>query len=276
MSGSTSLGTAFYRLYLLHALERGPARPGALLAALHAREGALPVPTGSFSRALQHLLDAGMVAPAPLGAVQLTPLGRGEREAQRLVWGRLIAAAGRLIAGDVPTPEPPPDGGVPTQLVPARREAEAFRERVVVSTVRQAIRRAREEEATFALVLARLFVAHPQPVRARAMTQRALRETLSRATALFGRDVEALRYGEQGVLLVVPTGAGDAAAKAELLRARLTESFAAMSTTVRAFAGARHAVRVGVMPWTAAIATSGELLRCADRTVEVAETPAAA
>lgn len=262
MATNSGLATAFFRFYILCALEVQPARPAALLAALHAREGALPLGGGAFSRAYQQLLDAGLIAPAHAGAVQLTPFGRREREAQRAVWERLSAVVGRLASGDVPNPEPPPGGGVPLPVSRGERVADAYRERVVVAEVRDAIRRAREGGEPFAIVLALLAVAHPRPVHAKAMLHRALRESLGSARSTFGRQVTALRYGEQGVVLISP--AADVDATAELLRARLAESLAAMTATVGAFAGARHAVRVGLARWAPPFATTGQLLQAAE------------
>lgn len=274
MSTSGGLATAFYRLYILHGLEQ-PARPAALLAALHAREGALPLPSGGFSRAVQQLLDTGLIAAAPAGALQLTAFGRREREAQRIVWERLVGIVGRLLAGELPAPEPPPSGGVPLAIPSGERVADGYRERVVVAELREAIRRAREGGEPPALVLALIAVAHAQPVRAKAMLHRALRETLGSARSTFGGHVIALRYGTHGVALLGPERSAEA--QAELLRARLSESLAAMTATVHTFAGARHAVRVGVGRWTPAVLTSAQLLRLAeDALVDDGQTRSAA
>lgn len=273
MGTSVALATAFYRLYLLHVLER-PTRPAALLAALHASESPLPVPAGGFSRALQQLLDAGLVVAAPGGSVQLTPMGERERGAQRAAWERLTALVARLLAGELPAPEPPSGGGTPLPAPRPEPVAEAYRERVVVAEVRDAMRRAREGGERFALVLAQLSVAHAEPGRARAMLHRALRETLGTARSTFGPAALALRYGSHGVALLVPER--DGAAHAELLRARLAESLAAMSATVRAFTGARHDVRVGVASWSPEIVTSAQLLRLAEERLSAEASPTAA
>ena len=266
MATGGGLATAFYRLYILHALERAPARPAAVLAALHAREGPLPFEGGAFSRALQQLLDAGLLIAGPSGTVQLTPMGGRERAAQRAVWERLVAIVARLLAGELPSPEPPADGGVPMTLAPPERVAEGYRERVVIAEVREAARRGRDSGEAFAVVLAQLCVAHREPLRARAMVQRALRETLSACRSMFGPRAVALRYGMDGAALIVPSA--DADAQAELLRARLAESLAAMSATVRAFAGARHGVRVGLARWSPAVLTSAQLLRLAEEALD--------
>lgn len=274
MSTSSALAAAFFRIYILHALG-APARPASLLAALHAREGALPVPAGGFSRALQQLLDAGLVVAGPGGAVHLTPMGERERLAQRAAWERLLAIVGRILAGDLPPPQPPTGGGVPQPLPRPEPVAESYRERVVVAEVRSAMRRAREGGSAFAVVLACISVAHPQPAVARAMLQRALRETLGTARATFGAAAVALRYGTHGAALLVP--ARDAAGQAELLRARLAESLAAMRATVRAYAPARYSVRVATAEWSPEIATSGELLGVAEERLndETAQTDVA-
>lgn len=282
MATSTALAAAFFRLYILHALD-SPARPVSLLTALHAREGALPVPAGGFSRALQQLLDAGLIVAGPAGALQLTPMGERERQAQRTAWERLVAIVGRVLAGELPGPEPPTGGGAPLTM-PRAEAAEscdpaaklgrvalgsgdgvasaAYRERVVVAEVRDAMRRARDDGRPFAVILACVSVAHPRPAAARAMLHRALRETLGTARATFGAGAVPLRYGANGVALIVPER--DAAAQAELLRARLAESLAAMRATVHAYAPARFAVRVGSVVWSPELVTSGEVLRLAE------------
>jgi hypothetical protein len=261
MANAAGLATAFYRLYILDALHHGPARPAALLAALHAREGALPLPGGGFSRALQQLLDAGLIGPAADGAMQLTPFGTREREAQRALWERLIGVVGRLLSGDAPAPELNAASDLPFEMAPGERVAEGYRERVVVAEVREALRAARNDGRLFSLVLAQLAVTHAQPARAKAMLHRALRETLGEARAIFGSDVRMLRYGVRGLALISP---GNGSSRAELLRARLTESLASMSASVRAYAGARYAVRVGDADWTPAISTSQHILRLAE------------
>ena len=267
MGTGAGFATAFFRFYILHALELGPARAAAVLSSLHSRDGALPLESGAFSRALAQLLDGGLILPAPDGAVVLTPMGRRERDAQRPVWERVVGIVARLLAGEFPTPEPPGDGGVP-QLARAREPvSDEYRERVVLAEIRDATRKAGDTRQDLGLVLAEISVAHPQPMRARAMLQRALRETLGRAASSFARDTRALRYGPVGVCLIVL--GEDAEAQAELLRARLLESLGAMGATVRAFAGARYAVRAGAARWSREIVTSGELLRRAEEALAV-------
>jgi hypothetical protein len=261
MASGTGLATAFYRFYILDALERGPARAASLLAALHAREGVLPLPAGGFSRALQQLLDAGLVGPGPEGAMQLTAFGARERESQRALWQQLIGVASRVLAGDAPTGEAAGADDWPVELRSGERVAEGYRERVVVAELRDALRAARDDGRRFSLFLGQLSVAHGQPARAKAMVHRALRETLREARAVFGADASALRYGMSGVALICR---GDGNSGAELLRARLTESLATMVAGVRAYAGARYGVRVGGAAWTPAISTSQHMLRLAE------------
>ncbi len=262
MGTGTGLATAFFRFYFLHALERGPRPARAVLASLHSREGPLPLESGAFSRALGQLLDAGLVVPAEGGCVELTALGRREREAQRPVWQRLCAIIGRLLAGELPSPEPPEGGGVPRLQRAPERMSDAYHDRVVLAQIREAARRAREREDNFGIALAEIAVSHPQPLRARAMLQRALRETLGRAASTFAAGACATRFGPQGVCLIVP-GEG-VEAQAELLRARLLESLGAMSATVQGFAGARYAAHAGAARWTRGVTTSAELLRLAE------------
>ena len=260
MSTGSGLARAFYRLFILHALDDGPQRPATILAALHASEGALPVDGSAFTRAIAQLIDAGLVVPGALGALALTPVGRRERDAQRVVWQRLIAVVGRVLAGDIARPEPPTDGGTALPLV-GDRVTDEHRERVVLAEIRELARRAREGGPAFAVVLADVAIAHPRPAAATAMLQRALRETLGRARSTFGPAVAAHRYGERAVCLILE---GDATAPAELLRTRLLESLGAMRTTVKAFAEARYAVRIGAASFSPAAPTSGAVLRLAE------------
>jgi GGDEF domain-containing protein len=261
MATGSGLARAFYRLFILYALDEAPRRPASILAALHASEGALPVESGAFSKAVAQLIDAGLVRPGALGELELTPLGRREREAQRIVWQRLLEVVGRLLSGVVPPPEPPEDGGASLPVV-GHRVAEEHRERVVLAEIRELARRARDDGATFAVVLADIAIAHPRPSTQTAMLQRALRETLGRAKSTFAVGASAHRYGERGMCLVV--SGDDHATQAELLRARLLESLGAMRATVKAFGGARYAVRIGAACWTAASPTSTALLRAAE------------
>lgn len=262
MGTGSGLAAAFFRLYILHALERAPARPAAILASLHSREGALPLESSAFSKALHQLLDAGLVVPGELGSVALTPMGRRERDAQRVVWERLLAVVTRLLQGDLPAPEPPGNGGVPHRIPVPEPVPDAYRERVVLAELRGALRRAREKDEPLGVALAEVAIAHSQPLHARAMLQRSLRETLGRARSTFAPGASAFRYGPQGVCLIA--GHDDIEVQAELLRVRLLESLGAMTATVRAFAPARYAVRVGTARWSSALATSSELLRAAE------------
>lgn len=263
MSAGAGLAAAFFRLYILYALERAPARPAAILAFLHSREGALPFESGAFSRALQQLLDAGLLVPADAGAVALTPMGRREREAQRAVWARVVTLVARLLEGELPDLEPPTGGGMASAALPPERVSERYRERVVLAEIREAGRRARESGGRLGVALAEVSVAHPQPVRARQMVQRCLRETLGTARSTFARGASALRCGPSGVCLVVRDA--DADTQAELLRARLMESLGAMSAGVASFAPARYDVRVGSATWTSDDVASADLLRRAER-----------
>ena len=260
MGTGSGLARAFYRLFILHALDTGPQRPAAILAALHTSEGALPVESGAFTKAIGQLVDAGLIVPAKLGAFELTAIGRREREAQRVVWQRLVAIVGKLLDGEMPRPEPPEDGGT---LLPIVRDhvADEHRERVVMAEIRELTRRARDGGPRFSVVLADIAIAHPQPAVGTAMLQRTLRETLGRARSMFAANVSAHRYGARGVCLL---SVGEDAAVAELLRARLLESLGAMRGTVKAFGGARYAVRIGAASFSPAAATSGALLRLAE------------
>lgn len=262
MATGAGLATAFYRLFILYALERAPARPAAILASLHACARALPLEGGTFTRAVQQLLDAGLVITAQDAALELTVLGRRERESQRVVWEPLIGLVGRLLAGELPPPEPPTGGGV--RAVSRSREPvpDAYRERVVLAEIREGARRARDADEAFGIALAEISVVHPQPLRGRAMLQRCLRETIGRARSTFGSGVVALRYGPSGVCLVVQ-GEG-VEAQAELLRARLHESLAAMTATVSGFAAAGYAVRVAPVRWSRELLTSGRMLDLAE------------
>ena len=273
MGTGSGLARAFYRLFILYALEAGPQRPTALLGALHACEGAPPVEGGAFSRAIAQLVDGGLVVPIGAGAFELTPLGRRERDAQRIVWERLIAIVGRLIGGEVPRPEPPEDGGT---LLPIARDrvSEEHAQRVVLAEIRALARRAREGGPASGVVLADIAIAHPRPATVTAMLQRALRETLGRARSTFGPDVSAHRYGASAVCLLVSTG--DVDAVAELVRARVLESLGAMRATVKAFAGARYAVRIGAGRFSTAASTSGAVLRLAEAALAAAVAARAA
>lgn len=262
MATGAGLATAFFRLYILHALDRGPARPAALLSSLHASEGVLPVETGTFSRALQQLLDAGLVLPGAAGAMELTAMGRREREAQRAVWARLVAVVGRMLADALPAPEPPTGGGTHVVARASDRVPDQHRERVALAEIRDAARRARETGEPLGVALADIVVTHPRPMRARQMVQRCLRETLGSARSTFAAGTSASRCGPTGICLVVR--GDDVEAQAEILRARVLESLGSMSATVRAFADARFAVRAGAARWSSAVATSAELLRLAE------------
>ena len=122
----------------------------------------------------------------------------------------------------------------------------------------------------FALVLGVADVDASAEATRRAIVHRVIRATLGAAATLFGGDVSAYRYGEADVALVAPLT--DDAARADrlaaLLRARLDELLHGMTTSVRAFAGARWVIRVGEATWSDEVVTSGGLLRAAQDALE--------
>ena len=191
---------------LADALVAGPQRPAAILATVAAER--LPLANGAFGRALQSLLEGGHLAPAPQGAVALTPLGAAERIAERERWTAVVPTVLRLLgelaaraAPVVVAEEPPPD-------YRTAQAAEAYLDRVLIAAVRERLAVARDGGTPFALALARLDLAHPQTATRRAMLHRAMRATLGGASGLFGGDADAYRWGEAGVAVLAPL-AGD-------------------------------------------------------------------
>ena len=260
-AAATGLATAFFRLYLLDALVAGPQRPAAILATVAAER--LPLANGAFGRALQSLLEGGHLAPAPQGAVALTPLGAAERIAERERWTAVVPTVLRLLgelaaraAPVVVAEEPPPD-------YRTAQAAEAYLDRVLIAAVRERLAVARDGGTPFALALARLDLAHPQTATRRAMLHRAMRATLGGASGLFGGDADAYRWGEAGVAVLAPL-AGDPARGARiaaLLELRLDELARSMTASVRSFRDARWRVRSAGSAWTPELPTSGALLR---------------
>lgn len=261
---ATGLATAFFRLYLLEALSAAPARPATLLAKIAAEE--LPLATGGFSRALQALLEGGYLVPAPEGAVALTALGASERLAERERWQRVIPSAARL-AGDAdaaPRPEPVvAEAGVVTYR--AALVAEMYLDRVLLGALRERVAAARDGGRPFVVALGVADVDVASEAARRAMIHRLLRATIGGAATIFGGDASAYRFGDAGVAVVAPlVGESDRGSiLTSLLRARMEELLGTMTTSVRAFKGARWRVRVGGATWTPAVATSGEILRIA-------------
>jgi hypothetical protein len=259
---ATGLATAFFRLYLLDALARAPARPAALLAAASAER--LPFATGAFSRALQSLLDGGNVAPAAAGAVALTGLGAAERIAERERWSAVMPTLARILGEAEPRAMP-----AVVDTVPARRAApvaEAYLDRVLVAAARERAAAARDGGPPFAIVLALVDVAGVGEATRRAMVHRAIRATLGGSGTLFGGDVAAYRYGDSGVAVLAPIG-GDLSRGERLERlvaARLDELLRTMTSSVRAFGAADWSVRCGAATWTDPAGTTTALLRTAE------------
>ena len=98
------------------------------------------------------------------------------------------------------------------------------------------------------------------------MVHRAIRATLGATATLFGGDVTAYRYGDSGVAAVAPSGRDPARGERlrTLVRARLDELMRTMTSTVRAFGGARWNVRAGTATWSEDVATTTVLLRQAE------------
>lgn len=266
---ATGLATAFYRLYLLESLAPQPARPAALLGAISAER--LPLASGGFSRALQALLDGGYVVPAAEGAVALTPLGAAERMAERERWRSVVPAAARLLAEPLTVAPPAPVIAEPPAVRYRTAEvAEAYLDRVLLGQLRERVAEARDGGRRFALVLGVADVDASAEAIRRAMIHRVIRATLGSASAIFGGDTGAYRYGDAGVALIAPIVSDAARADhlSALLRARMDELLGAMTATVRAFKGARWRVRVGGATYEPAIVTSGALLRMAQRALE--------
>ncbi len=265
---ATGLATAFFRLYLLDALALTPARPATLLARIAAEE--LPLATGGFSRALQALLEGGYLVPAPEGAVALTALGAAERIAERERWRRVIPTAARL-AGD-PDPDPRPEPVVAeAAAVPYRSAvvADLYLDRVLLGALRERVASARDGGRPFVLALGLADVDAASEATRRAMVHRLIRATMGGAATIFGGDTSAFRYGNAGIAIVAPAvhDADRCAIITALLRTRMGELLTGMTTSVRAFKGARWQVRVGGATWTSAITTSSDLLRSAQEAV---------
>jgi len=261
---ATGLATAFYRLYLLDALATGPARPATLLARASAER--LPLSSGGFSRALQSLLEGGYLVPAPEGAVALTALGAAERMAERERWMRVIPTVARLVGEDDVLPRPAPViADSPAVRYRTAEVAESYLDRVLIAALRERLAQARDGGRAFALVLGVVDVDAQAEATRRAIVHRTIRATLGGSATIFGGDTSAFRYGDAGVALVAPILA-DAARGLRLgalVRARMDELLRAMTTSVRAFHGARWQVRSGYATWSPEIAASGVMLRMA-------------
>lgn len=257
----TGLATAFFRLYLLESLAAGPARPAALLAGIAAER--LPFASGAFGRALQSLVEGGYLTPAGAASVCLTSLGAAERAAERERWTEMLPTLVRLLGDTEPKPFP-----VIAEVAPprARPVAEAYLDRVLVASVRERIAAARDGGPAFAIVLAQLDVDQVGEATRRAMVHRAIRATLGATATLLGGDVTAYRYGDAGVAAIAAVGRdsdrGDRLRT--LVRARLDELMRTMTSTVRAFGGARWNVRAGAATWSDEVVTTTALLRQAE------------
>ena len=256
---ATGLATAFFRLYLLDALSAAPARPASLLARIAAER--LPFATGAFARALQSLLEGGHLVPAPEGTVALTALGAAERMAERERWTAVVPSVMRLL-GDI-APRPAPVVMEPAPLPYRARVADAYADRVLVAHVRERVAAARDGGRPFCVVLVAIVIQHANEASRRAMVHRAIRASLGGASTLFGGEVTAYRYGDDGVALVAPC-AGDAERLATLARARIDELVRSMTANVRAFHGARWRISAGSARWSAEQSTTGGLLRAAE------------
>lgn len=261
---ATGLATAFYRLYLLDSLASAPARPATLLATIASER--LPLANGAFGRALQSLLEGGYLVPAPEAAVALTPLGAAERVAERERWRAVIPTILRLVnESDMELRPAPTIADVPVVEYRTAAVAESYLDRVLVGALRERVAQARDGGRAFALVLGVADVDAAHEATRRAIVHRCIRATLGGASTLFGGDANAFRYGDSGVALIVPI-VGDerrGARVATLLRARIDELLRTMTTSVRAFVGARWHVRVGDATWTADLVTTGAVLRIA-------------
>lgn len=258
---TTGLATAFFRLYLLESLAAGPARPAALLAAIAAER--LPFASGAFGRALQSLVEGGYLAPTAGASVCLTALGAAERTYERERWSCMLPTLLRILGDASPRPLPVIAEAAPPRVRPV---AEAYLDRVLVASVRERIAAARDGGPIFAVVLGQLDVDGVGETTRRAMIHRAIRATLGATGTLLGGDVSAYRYGDSGVAAIAPTGRD--AERGErlqtLVRARLDELMRTMTSTVRAFGGARWNVRAGAATWSEEIATTTALLRQAE------------
>src|SRR5438477_7245615 len=226
---TTGLATAFFRFYLLEALSGAPARPAAVLTRVSAER--LPFASGAFSRALQSLLEGGHLVPARDGMVARTALGAAERVAERERWSAVVPSAMRLLGDGIPRQ---PATIVEATVAPYRAKvADAYAERVLVAYVRDRVAAAREGGRPFGVVLVAIGIDHPNEATRRAMVHRTIRASLGGATTLFGGDVSAFRYGDEGVALVAARPGHDGLAT--LARARIDELVRSMSSSVRAF-----------------------------------------
>lgn len=255
---STGLATAFFRLYLLDTLSLGPARPASILARVAAEK--LPFATGAFGRALQSLLEGGHLVPARDGMVALTALGAAERVVERERWTAVVPSVMRLLGDLAPRPAPV----LAETPVPAYRAkvADAYAERVLVAYVRDRVAAAREGGRPLGVVLVSIGIEHTNEATRRAMVHRAIRASLGGAMTLFGGDVTAFRYGDEGVALVADRA--DHAGLATIARARIDELVRSMTSSVRAFSGARWHVHAGGATWSIEVGTTGALLRLAE------------
>ena len=254
---STGLATAFFRLYLLDTLSSAPARPASILARVSAEK--LPFATGAFGRALQSLLEGGHLTPARDGMVALTALGAAERMVERERWSAVMPTVMRLLGDVAPRPAPVVAEAIPTYRA---KIADAYAERVLVAHVRDRVASAREGGRPFCVVLVAIGIEHANEATRRAMVHRAIRASLGGATTLFGGDVTAFRYGDEGIALVAPRP--DDRGLVTLARARVDELVRSMTTSVRAFGGARWHVHAGGATWSIEIGTTGALLRAAE------------
>ncbi len=259
---ATGLATAFFRLYLLDALALRPARPATLLASVAAER--LPFASGAFGRALQSLLEGGYLVPAPEAAVALTPLGAAERLAERERWAAVVPTVLRLLGEVGPRAAPAVIAAPPptSRQIPV---AEAYLDRVLVTSVRERVAAARDGGLPFAVVLGLLDVDVPSEADRRAIVHRAIRAMLGSSATLLGGDVSAYRYGESGVAIIAPGGDARRGERvAAVVRTRFDELMTTMTTSVRAFGGARWQAHAGTASWSSAIVTSGALLRLAE------------
>ncbi len=256
---STGLATAFFRFYLLDTLSTGPGRPATILARAAAEK--LPFATGAFARALQSLLEGGHLTPVPDGSVALTALGAAERMEERERWTAVMPSVMRLL-GDI-APRPAPIVAEPAPLPYRARVADAYADRVLVAHVRERVAGARDGGRPFCVVLVAIVIQHPNEANRRAMVHRAIRASLGGASTLFGGEVTAYRYGDDGVALVAPC-AGDADRLAMIARTRIEELVRSMTMNVRAFHGARWRISAGAALWSAELSTTGALLRAAE------------
>jgi hypothetical protein len=255
---TTGLATAFFRFYLLDTLSNAPARPASLLARISAER--LPFASGAFGRALQSLLEGGHLTPARDGMVALTALGAAERVAERERWSAVMPSVMRLLGDVAPRPAPV----VAEPAVPAYRAkiADAYAERVLVAYVRDRVASAREGGRPFCVVLVAIGIEFGNEATRRAMVHRTIRASLGGVTTLFGGDVTAFRYGDEGIALVGSRGTD--ASLATLARARIDEIVRSMTSSVRAFHGASWQIHAGGATWAIDLGTTGALLRAAE------------